>query len=47
MRAVLYEQPFTGIHYEGLDGLLPSATADEIVNILERIRTNAEIGSAP
>ena len=43
---LLYEQPFTGIHYEGLDGLFPSATADEIVNVLERIRSNAEIGSA-
>jgi len=30
---------------EGLDGVFPSATADEIVNILERIPTNAETGS--
>lgn len=35
---LLYEQPFTGIHYEGLDGVFPSAAADEIVNILQRIR---------
>ena len=40
---LLYEQPFTGIHYEGLDGIFPPATADEIVNILERVNTNAQV----
>lgn len=43
---LLYEQPFTGIHYEGLDGVFPSATADEIVNVIRSIRTNAEVESA-
>jgi len=43
---LLYEQPFTGIHYEGLDGIFPSATADEIVNILERVNTNAQVVAA-
>ena len=40
---LLYEQPFTGIHYEGLDGVFPSATANEIVNILDQINANAEV----
>ena len=38
--SLLYEQPFTSIHHEGLDGLFPPATAYEVVNVLERIRTN-------
>ena len=43
---LLYEQPFTGIHYEGLDGVFPSAIADEIVNIIELINSNAEVYEA-
>ena len=40
---LLYEQPFTGIHFEGLDGVFLSATADEIVIILETVNSNAEV----
>jgi type I restriction enzyme R subunit len=40
---LLYGQPYTGIHYEGLDGVFPSATADEIVNLLEQVNSNAEV----
>jgi len=40
---LLYEQPFTGIHYEGLDGVFPGAAADEIVSILEVVRGNAAV----
>ncbi len=43
---VLYEQPFTGLHYEGLDGVFPSAVADEIVSIIELINANANISAA-
>lgn len=42
----LYEEPFTGIHYEGLDGVFPSAVADEIVMIIELINANAEVSEA-
>ncbi len=42
----LYEEPFTGIHYEGLDGVFPSAVADEIVTIIELINANAEVHNA-
>ena len=40
---VLYEEPFTSIHYEGLDGVFPSALADEIVTIIGLINANAEM----
>lgn len=43
---LLYGQPFTGLHYEGLDGLFPSAIADEIVSIIERVNSNAEVHKA-
>ena len=43
---VLYEEPFTGLHYEGLDGVFPSAMADEIVTIIELINANAEVSAA-
>ena len=43
---VLYEEPFTGIHYEGLDGVFPSAVADEIVMIIELINANAQVSEA-
>ena len=42
----LYEQPFTGIHYEGLDGVFPGAAADEIIEIVRHINANAESGRA-
>lgn len=43
---LLYEQPFTGIHYEGLDGVFPGAAADEIVNIVEMLNANADVTAA-
>jgi len=43
---LLYEQPFTGVHFEGLDGVFPSATADEIVQIVELINANADVRQA-
>lgn len=42
----LYEEPFTGLHYEGLDGVFPSAVADEIVTIIELINANAGLSAA-
>nr|MDA3896069.1 helicase-related protein [Desulfobacteraceae bacterium] len=43
---LLYEQPFTGIHYEGLDGVFPGAAADEIVHIIEMLNANADVTAA-
>ena len=40
---LLYEQPFTGLHYEGLDGLFSSAVADEIVSAIDLVNANAEV----
>lgn len=40
--ARLYEQPFTGIHFEGLDGLFGPAEATEIVDLLDYINANVE-----
>ncbi|WP_320122993.1 DEAD/DEAH box helicase family protein [uncultured Sphaerochaeta sp.] len=37
----LYEQPFTGFHYEGLEGVFESAAAGEIIEILQLINANA------
>ena len=36
----LYESPFTDMHYEGLDGVLPDH-ADTVVSILRRVNGNA------
>jgi type I restriction enzyme, R subunit len=36
----LYEPPFTDIHYEGLDGILPNH-ADQVVSIIHRVNANA------
>jgi type I restriction enzyme R subunit len=36
----LYEPPFTDIHYEGLDGVLP-AEADKVISIINRVNENA------
>ena len=43
---VALEQGFTDDHHEGLDGIFPSATADEIVNIIRRMNQNAEVHMA-
>ena len=40
---LLYEQPFTGIHYEGLDGIFGPAEATEIVNLLDQVNANADL----
>ncbi len=37
----LYEQPFTGFHYEGVDGVFESAVAGEIIEIILQINSNA------
>ena len=37
----LYEQPFTGFHYEGVDGVFESAIAGEIISIIKQINSNA------
>jgi type I restriction enzyme R subunit len=36
----LYEPPFTDLHYEGLDGILPDH-ADKIISIINRVNENA------
>ena len=38
----LYEPPFTGLHYEGLDGVFPSDEADRVVNIVNSVNANAQ-----
>ena len=38
---LLYEQPFTGLHYEGVDGVFESAVAGEIIDIIQQINFNA------
>jgi type I restriction enzyme R subunit len=40
---LLYEDPFTGIHYEGLDGVFPGSQGDEIINILDAVRNNTAV----
>lgn len=42
----LYEEPSTGLHYEGLDGVFPSAVTDKIVTIIELINANAGVSAA-
>lgn len=37
----LYEPPFTGIHFEGLDGAFANGDAEVIVERLETIRLRA------
>ena len=39
--SLLYEHPYTGLHYEGIDGVFPGASADEIISIIEQIKANA------
>ena len=37
----LYEPPFTGLHYEGLDGVFADAEANELVGIIQEINQAA------
>ena len=37
----LYEPPFTDIHYEGIDGVLPEY-ADKVVSIIRQVNKNAD-----
>lgn len=39
---MLYEPPFTDLHFEGLDGLFMDDNADDIVHHLREINRNAE-----
>ena len=45
----LYEPPFTGVHYQGLDGAFGDADADAIVGVIEEInrRAAADVGAGP
>ncbi|HET7314316.1 type I restriction-modification enzyme R subunit C-terminal domain-containing protein, partial [Salinisphaera sp.] len=37
----LYEPPFTGVHYEGLDGVFGSERAERVVSIVRHVNANA------
>jgi type I restriction enzyme R subunit len=37
----LYEPPFTGLHYQGLDGAFGDGDAEEIVTIISGINERA------
>ena len=37
----LYESPFTDINSQGIEGVFPSASVDQIVGVLEEIRRHA------
>ncbi|MES1953780.1 DEAD/DEAH box helicase family protein [Salinisphaera hydrothermalis] len=37
----LYEPPFTGFHYEGLDGVFRADDADRVISIVRAVNTNA------
>lgn len=37
----LYEPPFTGIHYEGLDGVFPDQGADSVISVVRTINERA------
>ena len=39
---LLYEPPFTSVHYEGLDGVFPGAGADALVDAIRVINRNAQ-----
>lgn len=39
---LLYEEPFTGIHYEGVEGIFEDAAVEEIINVIRTINANAE-----
>jgi type I restriction enzyme R subunit len=42
---MLYEEPFTDIHYAGVDGVFEDATVGEIIGVIRTINANAEGGS--
>lgn len=37
----LYEPPFTDMHYEGIDGILPEH-ADKVISIIRQVNANAK-----
>ena len=39
---MLYEEPFTGIHYEGVEGVFEDAAVGEIISVIQAINSNAE-----
>jgi type I restriction enzyme R subunit len=39
---MLYEEPFTGIHYEGVEGVFEDAVVGEIISVIRAINANAE-----
>lgn len=43
--ARLYEPPFTGLHYEGLDGVFPADGADRVVAIVRQVNSNARVSA--
>jgi len=42
---MLYEQPFTEMHYEGVEGVFEDAVVGEIIGVIRTINANAESGS--
>ena len=42
---LLYEPPFTNLHYGGLDGLFPDAQAERIVQILAGLNASVNVGA--
>ena len=42
---LLYEPPFTNLHYGGLDGLFPGAQAERIVQILAGLNASVNVGA--
>ena len=42
----LYEPPFTGLHYEGIDGVFSAEEANRVVQILRFINYNADSSEA-
>jgi type I restriction enzyme R subunit len=39
----LYEPPFTDIHHEGIDGVLPGEYADKVVSVIKKVNANAKV----
>ncbi len=42
--AALYEPPFTDVHFEGLDGVLPDQ-ADKVISIIRGVNDNARVAA--
>lgn len=42
---LLYEPPFTSIHYEGLDGVFPGSGADELIGLVKAVNANAAVAA--